>query len=68
MKSRRLLEAGGSGAGGAFLGGAWFGIVGAVVGSVIGFSIALFASRDRTVYMSEEWRRDNTYESGKEGD
>jgi hypothetical protein len=44
LSALTLLEAGGAFAGGAFLAGAYFGMVGAVVGSLVGFVVVLTTS------------------------
>ncbi len=47
ISNEKLLAAGGTIAGAAFLGGAFGGTLGAVVGAVAGFTVALFTTKAR---------------------
>jgi hypothetical protein len=44
LSAPKLLQAGGAFAGASFLGGTYFGLIGAVVGSVLGFAVILLAN------------------------
>lgn len=48
VSTRTLLEAGGGFAGGAFLAGTYFGIAGAILGSLLGFAVVLLTTKTST--------------------